>query len=186
MTDTTLLELKLQDIVASAGGSDDLRPPYDYPDKLGWYLDLIGELLRSNSGGPGGGGITTHRLLSGRNDADQHPISAITGLQAALDAVNQAINIHKSSITDHDDLRTAINNLQATVNSLNIPSLAPYRTAADQDLIDNTIKKSIEDLENSSGSGGSGSIDAAEVINILNEELASITNKEIQDIFNEL
>jgi len=38
-------------------------------------------------------------------------------LQAALDALNQAINLHKSSTTDHEDMRTVISNLQIAVNN---------------------------------------------------------------------
>jgi hypothetical protein len=34
-----------------------------------------------------GGGVTVHSALTGRTAADQHPIGAITGLQAALDAL---------------------------------------------------------------------------------------------------
>ena len=34
--------------------------------------------------GSGGGGVTDHNLLTGRSDADQHPTSAITGLDSAL------------------------------------------------------------------------------------------------------
>jgi hypothetical protein len=143
MANATLLEEKLRDIVASAGGGDDLRPPDDCRDKLGWYLDLIGELLRAGGGGSGGGGVTTHRLLSGRDAIDQHPIGAITSLQTALDTLNQAITIHKSSSSDHNDIRMAITDLQQAVNNLNIPSLAPYRTAVAQDAIDNQIKQTI-------------------------------------------
>ena len=36
------------------------------------------------SGGGGGGGVTVHSALTGRTAADQHPTSAITGLDAAL------------------------------------------------------------------------------------------------------
>lgn len=36
--------------------------------------------------GGGGGGTSDHTQLTNRNIADQHPISAITGLQKALDA----------------------------------------------------------------------------------------------------
>lgn len=42
--------------------------------------------IRTVGGGSGGGGVTVHNLLSGRSAADAHPISAITGLQAALNA----------------------------------------------------------------------------------------------------
>ena len=89
MADSNLLEQKLQDIVTSAGGDAGVKPPNDCRDKLGWYLDLIGELLRTGGGGSGGGGVTTHNLLSGRDEGNQHPISAITGLQNALTEASQ-------------------------------------------------------------------------------------------------
>ena len=37
-------------------------------------------------GGYSGGGVTVHEQLTGRDADDQHPISAITGLQAELDS----------------------------------------------------------------------------------------------------
>ena len=40
----------------------------------------------------GGGGTTDHRNLSHRNDADQHPMSAVTGLDAALGDIVTAPN----------------------------------------------------------------------------------------------
>ena len=187
MANATLLEQKLRDIVASAGGSDDLRPPDDCRDKLGWYLDLIGELLRAGGPGPGGG-VTAHRLLTGRDAADQHPISAITGLQTALDAVNQAINAHKSSSSDHNDIRTAITNLQQAVSNLNIPSLAPYRTATAQDQIDNQIKQSITDhAEDKTAHGIDEILDAIENFEQgSGESMQSISNAEIQNLINNL
>jgi hypothetical protein len=39
----------------------------------------------------GAGG--THNSLTGRSDADAHPISAITGLQAALDGKQKTITV---------------------------------------------------------------------------------------------
>jgi len=146
MAASNLLEQKLQDIVASAGGSDDLRPPDDCRDKLGWYLDLIGELLRAGNGSVGGG-VTAHRLLSGRDAADQHPMSAITGLQTALNYLSDTISLHKTSAADHEDIRGAVNNLQTAVNNLNIPNLVPYRTASAQDEIDSQIKQSVTDVK---------------------------------------
>ena len=37
--------------------------------------------------GGGEGGTTDHRLLTGRNAGDQHPVEAITGLGEALEAI---------------------------------------------------------------------------------------------------
>ena len=59
------------------------------------------------SGGDGGGGgsgtdgVTEHGLLSGRADADQHPLAAITGLRAELDALFtlvQGMGTHASAV----------------------------------------------------------------------------------------
>jgi len=188
MADSNLLEQKLQDIVASAGGDGDLRPPDDCRDKLGWYLDLIGELLRAGGGGSGGGGVTTHRLLSGRDQADQHPISAITGLQAALTALNQAIEQHKVSTSDHNDIRTAINNLQTAVGNLNIPNLSPYRTAAAQDEIDSQLRQSITGhAEDKTAHGIDEILDAIENFEQgSGESMQSISNAEIQNLINNL
>jgi hypothetical protein len=189
MADSNLLEQKLQDIVASAGGDGDLRPPDDCRDKLGWYLDLIGELLRAGGGGSGGGGVTTHRLLSGRDQADQHPMSAITGLQTALTYLEQLINQHKSSTTDHEDIRTAIVNLKTAVDNLNIPNLAQYRTASAQDAIDNQITQTVTEHIASKTAH-----DIDEKISEALENMEpgsgtpteSITNAEIQEIINSL
>lgn len=43
--------------------------------------------------GGGGGGTSDHRALSHRNDADQHPIVAVTGLAAALTAAGEAAEV---------------------------------------------------------------------------------------------
>ena len=49
-------------------------------------LDARVVVLEEAPGG-GGGGTSVHGDLTGRTAADQHPIGAITGLQAALDAL---------------------------------------------------------------------------------------------------
>ena len=40
--------------------------------------------------GGGGGGVTAHTDVTGKSDADQHPTSAITGLDAALATIPTA------------------------------------------------------------------------------------------------
>lgn len=42
-------------------------------------------------GGEGGGGVTSHNSLSGRNAANCHPISAITGLDSELYKIKVAL-----------------------------------------------------------------------------------------------
>lgn len=51
----------------------------------------------ASGGGSSGGGTTDHSLLSNRGIVDQHPIAAITGLQAALDS-KQATLVSGTSI----------------------------------------------------------------------------------------
>lgn len=65
-----------------------------------------------------GGIITDHRLLSHLGDADQHPISAIIGLQDALDEIAKAdavgfeLNVSQEGDVEIqatlDDIRTAV------------------------------------------------------------------------------
>lgn len=43
---------------------------------------------------------TIHNALSGRSDADAHPISAITGLQAALDGKVSPLRFDQPGVSD--------------------------------------------------------------------------------------
>lgn len=55
----------------------------------------------------GGGGVTVHNDLTGRSDADTHPISSITGLAAALAAAGNVDSVNGQTGTvslDLDDL----------------------------------------------------------------------------------
>jgi hypothetical protein len=130
---------------------------------LDHHLANITALLASGAGGSGGGsGVTAHNLLSNRNMADQHPISAVTGLQAALDAVNNAINTHKSSPTDHNDIRQAIALLEQAVNS--------------------AVKISEKGVANGVAALGSdGKVPVSQL-----PDIPRITNTEIQNIINSL
>ena len=65
--------------------------------KLSPVQTLRGNLAKQNQTLKGqiankGGVITDHRLLNHREDEEQHPISAITGLQDALDDLNEKIS----------------------------------------------------------------------------------------------
>lgn len=80
----------------------------------------------NTGGGGGGGGVTIHNDLTGRSTTDAHPIAAITGLQAALDA---------KSATSHNHTGTyepANANLQAHVGSTSNPhSVTAAQVGAD-------------------------------------------------------
>lgn len=52
--------------------------------------------------GGGGGGTTDHAALTNRDAPDQHPIGAVTGLQAVLDG-KQAAGSYAPTVHTHDD-----------------------------------------------------------------------------------
>lgn len=64
-------------------------------------------IAKQNKGGGGdgggGGGTTDHRALSNRDAADQHPMSAITGLSAWMQEKAQVIAGCEEDITDLQD-----------------------------------------------------------------------------------
>ena len=129
---------------------------------LDHHLANITALLASGAGSGGGSGVTAHNLLSNRNLPDQHPISAITGLQAALDAVNNAITAHKSSPTDHNDIRKALVSLEQAITS--------------------TIKSSEKGIANGVASlGADGKVPVSQL-----PDIPRITNMDIQNIINSL
>ena len=64
----------------------------------------------------GGGGTTDHRELTHRSDPNQHPISAITGLQEELDGINAKIPAQASAtnqLADKDFVNSSIENVAA-------------------------------------------------------------------------
>lgn len=85
----------------------------------------------------GGGGTADHRELAHRNAPDQHAMSAITGLSAALAG-------KQDTISDLSDIRTGA---AAGATALQPSALNPYRTAQAQDLIDSTLQGEIEAIE---------------------------------------
>lgn len=93
-------------------------------------------------GGGGGGGTTDHRQLSNRDAANQHPISAITGLQSALDG-KQASGDYATS----GELDALADIVDGKADAADIPSLAGYATEAYvQNYHDNTKQDVIIDL----------------------------------------
>ena len=60
-----------------------IRPPMAMAVKLAWK-----EPLRVSVGASGGGGTLDHSVLQNRGAPDQHPIAAISGLEAELDGRN--------------------------------------------------------------------------------------------------
>jgi hypothetical protein len=63
-------------------------------------------------GGAEGGGTTNHALLTNRNAANQHTMSAITGLADKVTELEAsaatAVTAHNASTTAHNDIRTEI------------------------------------------------------------------------------
>jgi len=66
------------------GGDDQVFPNHSTLLKFGAGPTYNGQAI-------GGGGVTVHGNLTGRDTADQHPRSAITGLDAVLDNLSSAI-----------------------------------------------------------------------------------------------
>lgn len=83
--------------------------------------------------GGGGGGSSDHRLLTHRSDSDQHPISAITGLSAAL---NTKYELPSGGIPATDLASAVQTNLGKANTALQPSALNDYRTAAAQNTID--------------------------------------------------
>jgi hypothetical protein len=77
----------------------------------------------------GGGGVTDHAALTGRDAADQHPISAITGLQTALDG--KAESVHGHVITDVSGLQTALDGKAALTHGHAIADVSGLQAALD-------------------------------------------------------
>ena len=68
-----------------------------------------------NGGGGGGGGTTDHTKLQNRDSADQHPISAITGLEIELNGKASASSTYTKSEVD-SSLATKQEKLQSGTN----------------------------------------------------------------------
>lgn len=85
----------------------------------------------------GSGGASDHRQLSNRDAANQHPMSAITGLENALDS--KGTYSKPSGGIPKTDLASAVQtSLGKADSALQASALNPYRTASAQDVIDAT------------------------------------------------
>ncbi len=82
------------------------------PDKYDALMELIKELMEAV------GGVTNHADLEGRDAADQHPISAIKNLQAALDACRKASEAISAEEVGYDNplLETTAGTVKAALD----------------------------------------------------------------------
>lgn len=70
--------------------------------------------VKVTTGSGGGGGVTDHNALSGRSDADQHPIGAVTGLQSALDG--------KADVSDIPDISGLVGTTDPRLSDARTPT----------------------------------------------------------------
>ena len=90
----------------------------------------------------GGGGTSDHSQLTNRDAANQHPITAITGLQTALDGKQPSGDYATSG-----ELDALANTVDGKADAADIPSLEGYATEAYvQNYHDNTKQDIITDL----------------------------------------
>jgi hypothetical protein len=87
------------------------------------------DTITISSTGEGGGGTTSHTDLTNRDAADQHPISAITGLQTALDGKSNVGHTHV--IADVTGLQTALDGKAPTSHTHTIANVTGLQTALD-------------------------------------------------------
>lgn len=114
----------------------------DHEQRIG-YLELYGS---GTSGSGDGSGTSDHRQLGHRDAANQHPMSAITGLPEALadkgTYSKPASGIPKSDLAD--DVKASLGNADSALQEHQ--SLSAYRTASAQDVIDNGLQGQIDAL----------------------------------------
>ena len=95
-----------------------------YGDTNRWVKILAGD----------GGGGTVHNDLAGRSDADCHPISAITGLQDALQYAGMRWEIRSSSFVAEDHVGYLVDTSSGTVN-VTLPDLTGMAPSATLGLV---------------------------------------------------
>ena len=104
--------------------------------------DLGTRVTELEEHGGGGEGTSDHRQLTNRDAANQHPITAITGLQSALDGKQPSGDYATSG-----ELDALANIVDAKANAADIPSLEGYATEAYvRSHHDNTKQDIITDL----------------------------------------
>ena len=109
--------------------SDDVQNALD--DKENWLNNPSqdGMILTSTASGTRSWitppqGVTEHNLLTGRDDADAHPIDSITGLQSELDSKSDVGHTHTDYVEKTGDVMTG---------SLTISSDSPVYVLKDAD-----------------------------------------------------
>ncbi len=96
----------------------------------------IAQIFEPSFNNGGGGGTTNHTLLTNRDAADQHPVSAITGLQALIDSINaellnKANIIHSHGISDITNLQTNLDGKAALSHTHTIANITNLQTSLD-------------------------------------------------------
>jgi hypothetical protein len=178
----TVTKLETSDLVL--GGPDTApsnQPLKDLADRTRWLKNELARLEALIDGVSGG--TTNHGLLNNRADADQHPITAITGLTNALAGKAAGAHTHlASAITDGtfapERLPAATSSARGGVKLIN--------SLVDLDLngqIDAAVTADkIRELKAMIGSGGSGgTTDHAALVNRSNADqhpIAAITGLE--------
>lgn len=160
------------DVENGTDGDDGVSPTVEIIEISGGhkvtFTDASGEHSFNVMDGTGGG-TSIHSQLTGRNDADQHPMNAITGLLTALESKMDADTPIPDEVTEQTvsgwgftkntgtyvkpstgipktDLASSVQtSLGKADNALqSVPST--YRTAAAQDDIDALIQDDIDDI----------------------------------------
>jgi DNA anti-recombination protein RmuC len=104
----------------------------------------------NNSNSLGSKNITDHTQLINRNLPDQHPISAISGLQDCLAAVDQVVNDAKQELqnttqTIQNDINISFANMQAALQD-DVEQVKEDAATRLADLHANVINPSLKNL----------------------------------------
>lgn len=101
MADIEVLLQSDDDLSVDFNNGDDLSVQFDDDDNTDTDMGEVQVVVSSD-----------HRELRHREDANQHPISSITGLQDTLDEINEQIERHIENTVSHitEEERTSWNN----------------------------------------------------------------------------